>query len=671
MSVRLTTLGSPRVSLAGEEIPSLPRKPVTFGLLVYLAVEREVTRDQLLTVFWPESSPEKARHTLSQTLYELRQALGDDWVDTSGPSISVAESFWVDCLAFTDLADGDAPSEALNLYGGPFLAGVHLAQTHAFQEWADRTRARLGRRYRAAVDRHIETLRTKGDLDGALEHAWKWAEMDSLDDGAQQHVIRLLAEAGSRSEALAHFDRYVGVLESELGLEPLDEMVALVEAIRAGDVGPVEADAVEPAGSKLTNPAPAGVRPRGAEDSQVPGQSLGTAPRRIEDFGQDLEILRPIGKGSMADVFLGREPHLRRLVAVKVLSPELDDDIRARKRFEREAQAAARLNHPHVCTVYRVGNLPDGTPFFVSPFVKGTTLAQRLKAEGRMGAAEVRRVLLEVASALAAAHGIGIVHRDVRPGNVLRADENGRHSLCDFGISGVLESGEEEDQKLTRTGEVLGNPAYISPEQLNGLPLTDRSDVYSLGVLGHELLTGHPPPAGQTPPEPGGSSAAAVNLTPLREFLQETDPDLAELIVACLAQDPAHRPSAADVERRLREWSETTSVMEPQRLQDVELWPLIFKKRLPAIIGAYLAGSWGLIEAVNHFQEQFNWPDWLNRVTPVTALFGFLAVTVFGWYHGEKGRQRMVASEKAILLLVAVGWVVAVYFAFVYEPAGF
>jgi serine/threonine protein kinase len=507
--------------------------------------------------------------------------------------------------------------------------------------------------------------------------------MDPLDDGAQQHVIRLLAESGSRSEALAHYDRYVDLLDTELGLEPLEEMVEMVEAIRAGGIGTGETlssqggadpSTVQPAPKDAAEPV-AEPTPESREGSAttVPAIRAQTSPATRErslDFGPDLEFMRPIGKGSMAEVYLGREPHLRRLVAVKVLSPELDGDPRARKRFEREAQAAARLNHPHVCTVHRVGTLPDGTPYLVSPFVKGTTLAQRLKAEGRLGAGEVRRVLREVASALGAAHKLGILHRDVRPGNVLRAEETGRHSLCDFGISGVLDSGDETDPKLTRTGEVLGNPAYISPEQMNGLPLTDRSDIYSLGILGHQLLTGHPPPPAQTPSEKNPEVSTSVNLVPLEDYLKERDPELVELIGQCLASNPAHRPSAVDIERRLIGERRQSPRSKPEHVTDIDIWRLIFKKRLPQILGAYIAGAWLSLDALGDFEARFEWTNRPYYFALVTVISGFLAVTILGWFHGEKGRQTMTRLEKGLLWGVGLLWVAAAFWAvFIREPS--
>ncbi len=651
MTVRLTTLGHPSVSLHGEELTSLPRKPVTFGLFVFLAVEREATRDHLVSVFWPESSQEKARHALSQTLYELRQALGEDWVESSGNTVRTTSSLSVDSREFSERVESKRNQEAVELYSGPFLAGVHLAPTHPFEEWVEQKRARFARRHRVAIDSFITESREEGNLEQALQSAWKWVGLDPLDDGGQQHLIQLLAETGSRSQALSQYDRYETLLEAELGLSPLEETVELVDAIRSGTIKRT------PSSSPLPEELP-------SDSAAERVESPGTLRDLMDlELSPSLEVLRPISQGSMAEVFLAREPLLKRLVAVKVLSPALYSDTRARKRFEREAQAAARINHPHVCTVHRVGSLSDGTPFLVSPFVKGTTLEQRLKAEGRLGHMEVRRVLKEVASALAAAHKMGILHRDVRPDNILRADESGRHSLCDFGLSGILETGADtQEPRLTRTGEILGSPAYISPEQLEGETLTDRSDVYSLGILAHQLLTGHPPPPPDDSAKHAGKNGISVGLEPLAEYLGEVDPELVELIEQCLAEDPSHRPRAADIEERLSRERRSPETRKLDRITETSLVRLVFQKRLPQILAAYVAGGWFVFKSAQAMEPR-GASTWVSSLVEVSVLFGFLAASVLGWFHGEKGHQPVQRVEKWVLGVLATGWVVAVIWA--------
>jgi serine/threonine protein kinase len=364
----------------------------------------------------------------------------------------------------------------------------------------------------------------------------------------------------------------------------------------------------------------------------------------------------------MAQVFLAREPHLKRLVAVKVLSPDRYDDTGARRRFQREAQSAARINHPNVCTVYSVGSLSDGTPYLVSPFVKGTTLAQRLKAEGRLGTEEVRQVIREMASALAAAHKLGIIHRDVRPDNVLREEETGRHFLSDFGIAGVLERGDDLEPRITVTGELLGDPAYISPEHVEGKPLTDRADVYSLGIMAHQLLTGHTPPPAQTSEKHQTTSVIPPDLSPLREYLGQTDPDLVDLVTRCLAMDPASRPAAADISRRCDERERNleriaaapSSIPRPA----ANLLSLLMERRFLQILGVFLLGGWFLIEFTDQLERRGILPEPANALAWNTAAFGFIATNILAWYHGSPGKHEMTGLEKVLLALVGLGWVV-------------
>src|SRR4051795_5856016 len=189
----------------------------------------------------------------------------------------------------------------------------------------------------------------------------------------------------------------------------------------------------------------------------------------------------------MASVWEAHDELLDRAVAVKVLASHLSEDERARLRFQREARAVAGLSsHPHVVTIYDVGE-HDGRSFIVMELLRGGSVADRLKAGERIGVALGLRWLSEAASALDAAHEAGIIHRDVKPANML-LDERGRLALADFGIARLG----LEDQ-ITQTGQVLGTAAYISPEQAMGHPSTPASDRYALAVVAYELLTGEKP----------------------------------------------------------------------------------------------------------------------------------------------------------------------------------
>jgi len=661
MDVRLTTLGAPGVVVNGEESVPLAGKPLSLCLLVFLGLEGEVTRDRLQGFFWPDSAPDRARRALTHALYDLRKELGEEWVESRGQLVRATSHLWVDALEFEALAKSGRHAEALALYAGPFLEGLSPARGPPLEEWVELRRARLARRHRAASDAFIGEARKRGDLQAALWAAEKWATLDHLDDAAQHHLIRLLAETGSRSEALCQYERYDASLREQLGLEPLEETKALVEWIKEG-ASPTSSPPQAP--GYILHGSPRGTlspdHPDLRKARERPPRREELARRMDEELAGSLQILRPIGRGNVADVFLARDPHLKRLVAVKVLASHLASDSKARRRFQREARAAARINHPNVCAVYQVGALSDGTPFYILPFVKGTTLGQRLKAEGRLPPSEVRRVIRDVASALGAAHRLSVIHRDVRPDNVLADEESGRYHLCDFGVAGVLETGEEGEERITSTGEVLGHPAYMSPEQTAGGPLTDRADVYSLGVMAHELLMGRVPPSGKgserRPPQP----PSPPDLEPLRDHMGTSDADLVDLIARCLTPNPAHRPSAADIERRCEE---RVKQQEDDVSSDVWMgsWgpaAALFEKRLPQILAAYVVGSWGILEFTQYLAEEGFLVPAAEDVVLLSIPFGFLAVSILGWFHGKKGRQEMPLVEKWLLGLLVVGWVV-------------
>ncbi len=200
-------------------------------------------------------------------------------------------------------------------------------------------------------------------------------------------------------------------------------------------------------------------------------------------------MLSRLGSGGMADVYLARDESLGRLVAVKVLKSSLAADQEFVERFRIEAQAAASLNHRAIVAVYDRGRA-GGSPYIVMEYVGGESLKQRLKREGRLEPDEAAALALAVLSALRAAHEQHIVHRDITPANVL-IDEHGAVKVTDFGIARVGESA------LTRSGAMLGTTSYVSPEQAQGKPADERSDLYSLGVVLYQMLTGRPPFRGE------------------------------------------------------------------------------------------------------------------------------------------------------------------------------
>src|SRR5438045_4076128 len=212
--------------------------------------------------------------------------------------------------------------------------------------------------------------------------------------------------------------------------------------------------------------------------------------RLSEALGDAYTIEGEIGRGGMGVVYRARDEKLKRPVAIKVLPPDLAFRTDIRQRFLREAETAARLSHPHIVPIHSVGDVNE-LCYFVMGLVDGESLALRLKRRGKLSIEEARRVMKESADALSAAHAQGVIHRDVKPDNILLEGTRGRVMVTDFGIAKALSS---EGGTLTEAGVAIGTPAFMSPEQAAGDSEIDgRSDLYSLGVVAYQMLTGELP----------------------------------------------------------------------------------------------------------------------------------------------------------------------------------
>ena len=258
---------------------------------------------------------------------------------------------------------------------------------------------------------------------------------------------------------------------------------------------------------------------------------------------ESYEVDREIGRGGMGIVYLARDRRLKRQVAIKLLPPELAFRGEIRTRFLREAETAAQLSHPNIVPIYSVDER-EGLVFFVMAFVDGENLAVRLHNRGTLPADEVRRVLLETARALAFAHERGVVHRDIKPDNILLNKEDGRVMVTDFGIARAITDG--ADARLTATGMAIGTPAYMSPEQSMGEREVDgRSDLYSLGVVGYQMVTGELPFNATSTPALLVKHLSETP-TPVSHRAPNVPPDLDRAVMMMLEKEPDNRfPSAA------------------------------------------------------------------------------------------------------------------------------
>jgi serine/threonine protein kinase len=278
---------------------------------------------------------------------------------------------------------------------------------------------------------------------------------------------------------------------------------------------------------------------------------LGPLAARLADTLTGSYVIEgEIGRGGMGVVYSARDLKLKRRVAIKLLPPELAFRQEIKKRFIREAQTAARLSHPHIVPIHTVGEDND-LVYFVMGYVDGESLAQRLRRRGRLPVEESRRIMKETADALGLAHATGIIHRDVKPDNILLEGTRRRVMVTDFGIAKALS--EAGAGTLTGTGVALGTPTYMSPEQAAGESDIDaRSDIYSLGVVAFEMLSGKPP--FKAPTVPGVLMKQITEPPPdLVRLRSEIPEELAATVMRCLEKDPEARWPTADALRRALE----------------------------------------------------------------------------------------------------------------------
>ena len=282
-------------------------------------------------------------------------------------------------------------------------------------------------------------------------------------------------------------------------------------------------------------------------------------------LGGRYRVENELGRGGMAKVYRGQDTVLGRTVAIKILAPQYAEDQGFVQRFRREAQAAARISNQTIVSVFDTGS-DDGVHFIVMEYVEGRTLADYLTGGGRIMPDRAIDIAIDVARALEAAHAQGVIHRDIKPGNIM-LDGQGDVKVTDFGIARVTATAET----VAQTAAVLGTASYLSPEQAQGQPVDIRSDIYSLGCVLFEMVTGRPPFPGDSPVAVA-SKHVLEQPTPPSQINQDVSPDLDAVILRALAKNPANRYQSAT---EMREDLERV-----KRGQPVEATPL-----LPAGLG--------------------------------------------------------------------------------------
>jgi serine/threonine protein kinase/DNA-binding SARP family transcriptional activator/Tol biopolymer transport system component len=458
-----------------------PKQRAVLAHLI-LRANRLVAADLLIDGLWGEEPPESARNTLQTYVYRLRKVLGDGRLEgRDGGYVLAAAPGEIDAARFEALvkqgkaqvaSDPSAAaatlSDALSLWRADALADVTDEPSLRGEA------ARLEELRLSATEHRVSAEIAMGGHSTVVPELELLTARYPLRERMWANLMLALYRSGRQAEALSTFERARQVLVEELGADPSPELQSLHERILDGDpaLGTPARGAPEPAAPKV----------RTSRVDLQPGTEV--AGYRIE---------RTLGRGGMSVVYLAEHDWLQRKVALKVLSPQLAEDERFRERFVRESRLAASLDHPNVIPIYEAG-ASGGDLFIAMRYVEGTDLRTLLHEGGALEPARTLAIVRQVAAALDAAHEQGLVHRDVKPGNVLlarqRGSEAGEHVyLSDFGLTKRSAS----DSGITGTGQFVGTLDYAAPEQFKGGVPDARTDVYSLGCVLFECLTGSPP----------------------------------------------------------------------------------------------------------------------------------------------------------------------------------
>ena len=530
--MRFRVLGPLEVEAEQGSLPLGGRKQRLVLAHLVRRPNEAVPTDVLIDDVWGEEPPEAAKSSLQGYVSHLRSAVGADRIDGRGGGYRLRiDEGELDALEFERLTSeargsldvdpaeaADAFGEALAMWRGPAFADLadelslagEVARLQEARVLAteDRISAEMSLGRHASVVGELEALTLENPL---RERLWG---------------LRMLAlyRSGRQAEALAVFQQARDLLAEQLGIDPSRSLQRLHERILAQDT------ALSVASRRVP-----GLAPVGGEPGEItPGDRFG-----------DYRIGALLGRGGMSVVYLAEHEGLKRNVALKLLAPQLSDDARFRERFARESQLAASIDHPNVIPIYEAGEA-EGRMFIAMRYVDGTDLQTTLRESGPLQPARALGIVRQVAEALDAAHARGLVHRDVKPANILisrMAGSDGRDHvyLSDFGLTTRASS----LSGLSHAGGFVGTLDYAAPEQFRATPLDARTDVYALGAVLFESLAGHPPFVRDS--EAALMHAHLVDPPPT---LSSEGSGLAtafdEVIARAMAKDPADRFQTGD-----------------------------------------------------------------------------------------------------------------------------
>jgi len=514
----IRALGSLQVTLRGNPVTGIDSDKVR-GLLVYLAVEsnRSHTREKLAGLFWPEYSERSARTNLRQALANLRKVIGDHEAANSFLIITrqtiqfnQASDHILDVSEFQTLVEGksdqplhiDSLEKAIDLYKGCFLEGFSVPDSNPFEDWVLINREALQLQMSNALHQLAAYYESQGILDRAVAFARRQVEIDPYLEKAHRQLMRILVSKGQRSEALAQYGICQTILADELDVDPDEETTLLYERIRTGEIS-----------------------------KEVSGVQM----RAVRGY----ELRELLGTGQFGIVYRAFQPVIRRDVAVKIILPQYADQMDFIRRFEAEAQLVARLEHPHIVPLYDFWREPGGA-YLVMRWLKGGNLSADLE-RGAWNPESAVRLVDQIAAAMTVAHRQGVVHRDVKPANIL-LDEDGNAYLSDFGIATLTGLAGFMNTTALKSLDVKssGSLGYLSPEVAQKGQVGVQTDIYSFGVVMYELLIGEHPF-----PDAFGNDLIDMHLHETLPLVHPRNPELSPEVDAVIqratAKDPRER----------------------------------------------------------------------------------------------------------------------------------
>ncbi len=490
------------VKLLGQFDIRLDAKPVEIShkparlLLAYLLLNpgKIQQRDKLAGLLWPDSLETTARKNLRNAVWLLRQAIGEGYIqaDRSTVSFDPVAPYELDVHLLESEAASDTGKllQAVSAYAGELMPGY-------YEDWLQLERERLRAVFENRMQQLLEHLSAEARWPEAVTWAEHWIAQGDVPEPAYRALMVAHAALGDLAGVSTAYRRCQNALIEELGVQPSPDTVALYERLLQGE-----------------RPGASGRRPK-------PGLSA----------GQRYAIESLLATGGHGEVYRGLDRQTGQAVVIKRLRPELlEQDPGLVGRFQREGQALRQLDHPNIVKMLDSYE-KEGQQYIVLEYVPGGSLRELLEREGPLPMGRALDIALELADALSRAHHLKVIHRDLKPGNVLLAAD-GRPQLTDFGLAQM----EGQDRQLTQSGSVLGSPAYLSPEALRGEELDGQTDIWAFGILLYEMLAGRHPFEGQQL----GVLLASLLSEPIPSIINyraDTPPPLVDLLSRMLARD--------------------------------------------------------------------------------------------------------------------------------------